>query len=80
MEFITRHSLKICIILYLVLGFILIVCKAPMSGLDETCHYSRAIELSHGDIFVCENDDLSQFGGYITTAQKEFMEDSINAL
>lgn len=45
-----------------------------MSWLDESSHYSRSIQITHGDILVHEKNDWSQVGGRISKSQNKFME------
>lgn len=74
-----KYSLVVC--LFLVLSFIsgmaTMLLREPMTWLDEHTHYARAIQLAKGDLFVSPNNDVSQMGGYITTGQERFIQETL---
>lgn len=72
-----RIAVWLFLIATLISGVFTIMMREPMTWLDEYTHYARAIELARGDMFVSPNQDVSQMGGYITTGQKQFIDESV---
>lgn len=74
----TLGSLIVSVLMMMfVASLVTIFVREPMTWLDEQTHYGRAIELSNGDLFVSQNGDYSQMGGYISKSQKAFADRTI---
>ncbi|MGT2907644.1 DUF2142 domain-containing protein [Streptococcus dentiloxodontae] len=71
----------ICFFLFFsfIMCLITIAYKGPMSGLDESSHYARSIQLATGQLVVSNNGDMSQVGGYISKTQRQFLDRGVES-